>query len=357
MHKTSANSRKCAAANHDSLSVINVNMASDHADDRGDNNNKAKRLCHSHTGETHPGTSTAAAAGHQDELLGEAATDEDNELPANECNKRTHRQLSAAGSPGQGFSGPSQGFQARHITSPNKPLIKHGKKIVSTPLWLMEPFKRFVGAFGFEMHVAAGEVEAELAALNRQGIIDAVWTEDSDALVFAKDMLQDSRVALTEGGLLLMALFCGGDYDMSSQVHNDSGDLFTESHSEWPATHGVGDELLHAAATMSKDDLTQFIQSPWVKHVHDLLVEMGNKNRRCRVLSEDFPNDFPSPAIVLTYVKPSTMVTVTHTQAAGDASSHCPLPLFNKSHPADPEQLAFLCEFHFGWSRGGPPGP
>ncbi|KIK90696.1 hypothetical protein PAXRUDRAFT_27288 [Paxillus rubicundulus Ve08.2h10] len=124
------------------------------------------------------------------------------------------------------------------------------------------------------------------------------------------------------------------------------------------AQHGVGEKLLHAIATMSEDDLTQFIQGPYVKHVHELLAEMGHKNRRCWVLSEDFPNDFPSPAIVLAYVKPSTMVTMTHTQAAGDASSHCPFPLSNKSHPTDPEQLAFLCEFHyFGWSRGGPPGP
>ncbi|KAF9236254.1 PIN domain-like protein [Melanogaster broomeanus] len=249
---------------------------------------------------------------------------------------------------------------------PEKLPLKRGKKVVSTPPWLTEPFKRFASAFGFETHVAAGEAEAELAAFNCQGLIDAVWTEDSDALVFgaqtvfrrqacvydhnnkegivvysATDILLDSRVTLTKGGLLLMALFCGGDYDKGLP------------HCGWKTTRslaqqGVGDELLHAAETMNKEDLTKFIGC-WVKHVRDLLAEMGQENKRYRMLSENFPENFPSPAIVLAYVKPATT-------DVGHASAHIPLPL-SCPMSADLEQLAFLCEFHFGWSRGGPPVP
>ncbi|KIJ07980.1 hypothetical protein PAXINDRAFT_18855 [Paxillus involutus ATCC 200175] len=61
----SANSHKCAAANH--VSVINVDMDSDHANDEGDNNNKTQPLP----------LVFSFLAGRQDELLGEAATDED----------------------------------------------------------------------------------------------------------------------------------------------------------------------------------------------------------------------------------------------------------------------------------------
>ncbi|KIO00204.1 hypothetical protein M404DRAFT_153442 [Pisolithus tinctorius Marx 270] len=112
-----------------------------------------------------------------------------------------------------------------------KPAIKRGKKVVTIPPWLTTYFKDFASAFGFRTHEAAGEAEAELAALNQLGVIDAVWTEDSDALVFgaltvfrrqsvlmysANGLAQESAVALTKGGLLLMALFCGGDYNISS---------------------------------------------------------------------------------------------------------------------------------------------
>ncbi|KAF9234581.1 PIN domain-like protein [Melanogaster broomeanus] len=216
---------------------------------------------------------------------------------------------------------------------PEKPPFKRGKKVISTPPWLTEHFKRFASAFGFETHVAAGEAEAELATFNCQGLIDAVWTEDSDALVF------DPRVTLTKGGLLLMALFCGGDYDKGLP------------HCGWKTTgslaqQGLGDELLHAAETMDKEALTKFI-SCWVKHVRDLLAEMGHENKRYQMLSENFPENFPSPAIVLAYVKPATT-------DAGHA--HIPLPL-SCPMSTDLEQLAFLCEFHFGWSRGGPPVP
>ncbi|KAF8840093.1 hypothetical protein BDN67DRAFT_981349 [Paxillus ammoniavirescens] len=72
VHKMSANGHKCAAANHDSLSVIDIDMDSDHADDR-----EITMIKHSH--------SHCFLAGCQDELLGEAATDKDDESPAKDA--------------------------------------------------------------------------------------------------------------------------------------------------------------------------------------------------------------------------------------------------------------------------------
>ncbi|KAI5982619.1 hypothetical protein F5J12DRAFT_944644 [Pisolithus orientalis] len=190
-----------------------------------------------------------------------------------------------------------------------KPAIKRGKKVVTIPPWLTTYFKDFASAFGFRTHEAAGEAEAELAALNQLGVIDAVWTEDSDAL---------------------NGLSCCG----------------------WKTTralaqHGVGDELLHAVTTtVNEDDLTTFL-GPWVKHVCDLLTEMG-----CKKLSATFPTDFPSPAVVLAYVKPSITFT-----CADPGPPQALSMLLRKLQGIDLERLAFLCEFRFGWSRGGPPIP
>jgi holliday junction resolvase YEN1 len=106
-------------------------------------------------------------------------------------------------------------------------------------------------------HQAPGEAEAELARLNSEGIVDAVLTEDSDAFIFGathvirksvpsqcialspqilsmrtlshSPVLTDSKdeitvytadairaapdLSLTRGGMLLITLLSGGDYD------------------------------------------------------------------------------------------------------------------------------------------------
>ncbi|KAG2055821.1 hypothetical protein BDR06DRAFT_1006659 [Suillus hirtellus] len=111
------------------------------------------------------------------------------------------------------------------FNGPAKPAIKRGKHVMKTPPWLIEPFKHFVEMLGFAVHDAAGEAEAELAALGCSGIIDAVITEDRDALhysnpgcsnniiIYSADNIQrHGQVMLSNGGLLLMALLCGGDY-------------------------------------------------------------------------------------------------------------------------------------------------
>jgi Holliday junction resolvase YEN1 len=90
--------------------------------------------------------------------------------------------------------------------------------------------------FGFPWHVAPGEAEAECALLQREGIVDAVLSEDVDTLMFgsgvtlrnwtsdsgsnktpthvnvykAEDTLKSS--GLDGQGMVLVALMSGGDY-------------------------------------------------------------------------------------------------------------------------------------------------
>jgi XPG I-region len=87
---------------------------------------------------------------------------------------------------------------------PSRPGSKRGKRVIAKPHWLTKPFQELLEAFGFPYYTvsihrsvvlyissksldgqqAPGEAEAELACLNRAKIIDAVITDDSDALLF-----------------------------------------------------------------------------------------------------------------------------------------------------------------------------
>ena len=83
---------------------------------------------------------------------------------------------------------------------PNRAKVKRGKQVRSIPHWLTTGMQEMLDAFGFTWYTvsnnmlyivnlfthskAAGDAEAELAWLNRNGQIDAVISEDSDTLVF-----------------------------------------------------------------------------------------------------------------------------------------------------------------------------
>jgi Holliday junction resolvase YEN1 len=124
---------------------------------------------------------------------------------------------------------------------PNKPLFKRNKKVggpgvrvASVPEFLA---KQLLKQFGFPWHVAPGEAEAECALLQREGIVDAVLSEDVDTLMFgsgvtlrnwtpegggsgktpthvnvyrAEETLAGS--GMDGPGMVLVALMSGGDY-------------------------------------------------------------------------------------------------------------------------------------------------
>ncbi len=51
-------------------------------------------------------------------------------------------------------------------------------------LQLLHDFKELIRAFGFIVHEAPGEAEAELAWLSEYGFLDVVLTDDADVLAF-----------------------------------------------------------------------------------------------------------------------------------------------------------------------------
>ncbi|KAK0704776.1 hypothetical protein B0H67DRAFT_557516 [Lasiosphaeris hirsuta] len=123
---------------------------------------------------------------------------------------------------------------------PNKPAFKRNKRsagrggdAVATAM-----AKRLIRLFGFAIHDAPGEAEAECALLQQQGIVDAVLSEDVDTIMFgcrrtlrnwtaegAKGSKTPTHVSVYDAaavkagssgldreGMVLVALMSGGDY-------------------------------------------------------------------------------------------------------------------------------------------------
>ncbi|KAF2866867.1 hypothetical protein BDV95DRAFT_611163 [Massariosphaeria phaeospora] len=122
---------------------------------------------------------------------------------------------------------------------PNKPPFKRNKRtganVASIPDFLV---KQLLKQFGFPIHRAPGEAEAECALLQREGIVDAVLSEDVDTLMFGSGLTirkwspelksssktpthvtvydavetKNGPSGLDREGMILIALMSGGDY-------------------------------------------------------------------------------------------------------------------------------------------------
>ncbi|KAJ4989491.1 Flap structure-specific endonuclease [Stagonosporopsis vannaccii] len=120
---------------------------------------------------------------------------------------------------------------------PNKPPFKRNKRtgpnVASIPEFLA---KQLLKQFGYPIHLAPGEAEAECALLQREGIVDAVLSEDVDTLMFGSGLTirnwspeksgktpthvnvydavetKNGPSGLDREGMILVALMSGGDY-------------------------------------------------------------------------------------------------------------------------------------------------
>jgi Holliday junction resolvase YEN1 len=120
---------------------------------------------------------------------------------------------------------------------PNRPPFKRNKRtgpnVASIPEFLA---KQLLKQFGYPIHLAPGEAEAECALLQREGIVDAVLSEDVDTLMFGSGITirnwspeksgktpthvnvydavetKNGPSQLDREGMILVALMSGGDY-------------------------------------------------------------------------------------------------------------------------------------------------
>ncbi|KAJ5360856.1 hypothetical protein N7517_010047 [Penicillium concentricum] len=159
-----------------------------------------------------------------------------------------------------------------------KPAFKRGKA-VSTRSYGSAPIikrsKDLIERFRFPWHEAPGEAEAECARLQQAGIVDAVMSNDVDALMFGSSftimnfskesgsgsssathvtcysMGQDghpSNIPLDRPGMILFAMLSGGDY-LPSGVPKCGSKLAAEI-----AKAGFGEDLLQELASQADVD-------------------------------------------------------------------------------------------------------
>ncbi|KAJ7019112.1 PIN domain-like protein, partial [Mycena alexandri] len=247
---------------------------------------------------------------------------------------------------------------------PERPSVKRNKKVKAKPHWLVEEFTEMINDFGFYSYTAPGEAEAELAYLNRHGYIDAVLTDDGDVAIFGaqriirrsvfyssfrlnkedKDEItvytadafkNNPEVGLTLGGLLLVALLKGGDYDMAGLPGCGIGIA------QGLAKGGYGDSLLAAVQNMTGEDLADFLVG-WREEVR---LELAT-NSKChlkskqKALSSNVPETFPSLRVLNLYVHPTT--------SWSDGFFPPTVDHWTAKVPALPE-LALFCTRKFGW--------
>ncbi|KAJ7716667.1 PIN domain-like protein, partial [Mycena maculata] len=211
---------------------------------------------------------------------------------------------------------------------PNGPDFKRGKAVNKRPHGphpLTGEFQSLSKAFGFHCHTALGEAAAELAYLNRLQLVDLILADNEEILVLGathlvyrcgsprvwnhmltcysleEDMASiytseaiEREAHLSFGGLLLMAVLIGGDYNVIGLPG------CTENVAYSLAQRGLGDSLLVAAQNLGPTELRGFL-TVWRDTLEMALTEHG----RGLVVAQ-VPETFPDPRILDLYVRPLT---------------------------------------------------
>jgi Holliday junction resolvase YEN1 len=202
---------------------------------------------------------------------------------------------------------------------PHKPPFKRGHRTsastVSLPNFLM---KQLLKLFGFPFIVARGEAEAEAALLQREGIVDAVFSEDVDTLMFGCGLsmrnwssegsrgnkqpthvtvYDASKIAtgpsgLDREGMVLVALMSGGDY-IPEGVPGCGIKVACEA-----ARAGFGKSLL----SIPKTDTAGF--KTWRDSLAHELRSNSSKFFRVKHNALQLPGTFPNLEVLGYYAQP-----------------------------------------------------
>jgi len=202
---------------------------------------------------------------------------------------------------------------------PHKPLFKRGKKIPSGAASLPDFLtKELLKRFGFPYHTAPGEAEAECALLQKEGLVDAVLSEDVDTLMFGCGVSLRNWTAegargnkspthvnvynaevtkVTAGfdseGMILVALMSGGDY-IPAGIPGCGPKIACEA-----AKAGFGRDL----CSLAGGDVDGF--SKWRKRLQMELQTNESKVFRQKHKAMTIPENFPDMTVLGYYVRPA----------------------------------------------------
>lgn len=200
---------------------------------------------------------------------------------------------------------------------PKKPVLKRNKRSGRGDSIATAQAKRLIRLYGFAMHDAPGEAEAECALLQRHGIVDAVLSEDVDTIMFgctktlrnwsaeAKSSKAPTHVSLYDvhdpdlaglgldrEGMVLVALMSGGDY-LPDGIPGCGVKVACEA-----AKAGYGTSICRLRAS-DQEGMRAWRQSI----THELRTnEKGHFRNKHKALV--VPDDFPSLEVLRYYTHP-----------------------------------------------------
>ncbi|KAG1781374.1 PIN domain-like protein, partial [Suillus placidus] len=229
-----------------------------------------------------------------------------------------------------------------------QPGIKRGHKVSLKEHWMVKPTQHILDAFNTEWIMAVGEAEAQLALMNRAGVIDAVMTDNSDIFVFgAQTVLRNSTFlsdtikiytvnaiqeevdrSLTGDAFITIAICCGGDYDKN-------GLPGCGCETALGLARCLDNDMLCSAMHSGNQD--QSLQQ-WrsTTEYHLASDPTGKMGRSHPALTHSLPDSFPNPGIINLYVRPAVTLLAE-------------LPKLQPPAPPNLAQLAALIQQLLGW--------
>jgi holliday junction resolvase YEN1 len=178
--------------------------------------------------------------------------------------------------------------------------------------------KQLLNLFGFPYHIAPGEAEAECALLQREGIVDAVLSEDVDTLMFGcgrtlrnwssegsrgnhapshvtvydANSTKEGKSGLDREGMILVALMSGGDY-ITEGIPGCGIKVACEA-----ARAGFGTSLCR----LSRTDVTGL--NKWRENLVHELQTNESKYFRVKHKALQIPDSFPNKEVLGYYTHP-----------------------------------------------------
>ncbi|EFQ98280.1 hypothetical protein MGYG_01313 [Nannizzia gypsea CBS 118893] len=214
---------------------------------------------------------------------------------------------------------------------PHRPDYKRGRLVSKNAAAAqIDLSRKLIELFSYPCHVAPGEAEAECAKLQRTGVVDAVMSNDVDALMFGSKVTLlnyskgsakqsgaathvdlynteaedgDSKVALDTRGMVLVALLSGGDYSPAG-VALCGPKLAVEI-----ARAGFGEDLLAITRDMLSGRSTKQAEEALCEWRERLQYELETNESgyfKTRHKAVRIPDDFPNMAVLRSCVNPLT---------------------------------------------------
>ncbi|KAI5296565.1 hypothetical protein KEM52_000013 [Ascosphaera acerosa] len=209
----------------------------------------------------------------------------------------------------------------------DRPRLKRGRVVRGSGGTVLErQSQRLLDAFKLPWHTAPGEAEAECALLQRAGVVDAVMTEDIDAVMFGSEVTllnyqkegsvsastaathvsvyrtrrsikgQPPNVWLSRQSMILFALLSGGDY-IPAGVPKCGTKLASEI-----VAAGFGKSLM-AIFRDSIDDQEERLAA-WRRQLEDELHTNASGFFKTKHKAVTIPDTFPDKEVLLAYAIP-----------------------------------------------------